>query len=142
MLPPSTANPSTPSPTAHNQLWPVSDQARNARPVVTKAMIGIASPTNSFSAVRSNSGDSSSTAMASMTSSTSGRYRSVRVTDTNVSSAPSTTPASSSDSLAFNGGAPGRANAHTPFALKSKPANTSAGVSSSNSASTATVSSM
>ena len=43
---------------------------------------------------------------------------------------------------AFIGGAPGRANAHTPCAAKSNPANTSFGVSSRISASTATVSSM
>ena len=118
------------------------DQDTSDITVTASAATGMATPTKRFSAVRSNSGDSSSTAIASMTSSTSGRYRSVRLTDTNVNNEPSTTPASSSDSLAFSGGAPGRANAHTPCALKSKPANTSAGVSSSSSANTDTVSSM
>ncbi|COY84677.1 Uncharacterised protein [Mycobacterium tuberculosis] len=66
----------------------------------------------------------------------------MRLTDTRVSSDPSTTPASSSDWSSFSGGDPGRANAHTPCAVKSKPPSTSAGVSSNTSESTATVSSI
>ena len=107
---------------------------------MTVANTGMARPTKRSRAVRSNTGDSSSTAIASITSSTNGRYRSVRVTETNVSNEPSTTPASSRDSSAFNGGAPGRANAHMPCSEKSNPARVSFGVSSSNSPRTSTVS--
>ncbi|MDT0440870.1 hypothetical protein, partial [Streptomyces doudnae] len=70
--------------------------------VMAPATTGIARPTKRFNAVRSKIGDSSSTAIASITSSTSGRYRSVRLTDTSVSNDPSTTPASSRDSTAFS----------------------------------------
>ena len=134
-------SPNAPSAAAHHQSRPVADQDSIVTTVTTNATSGTIHPMKRYSARRSNSGVSSRTAIASMTSSTSGRYRSVRLTETTVNSEPSTTPASSSDSVSFIGGAPGRANDHTPCALKSKPASTSGGVSSRISASTDTVSS-
>ena len=72
-VPPSTTSPSTPSATGQYQLWPVRDHATSDITVIASVATGIARPTKRFSAVRSNSGDSSSTAIASITSSTSGR---------------------------------------------------------------------
>ncbi|CFS57728.1 Uncharacterised protein [Mycobacterium tuberculosis] len=57
----------------HHKLRPVSHHARIAIPMTGAVKSGIAAPTKRFNAVRSNSGDSSSTAIASMTSSTNGR---------------------------------------------------------------------
>src|SRR6185437_8431532 len=71
--PPSTASPTTPSATGQYQLCPVRDHATSDITVIASAATGIARPTNRFSAAPSNSGDSSRTAIASITSSTSGR---------------------------------------------------------------------
>ena len=106
--PPAAGFPRRPAPAARTGCarWPTS---RIATAVIGTAKTGIATAIKRFSALRSNSGDSSSTAIASMTSSTSGRYRSVRLTDTRVSNDPSTTPASSSDwsGLQRRGSGPG-----------------------------------